>query len=932
MQKYIIALLLLIFSVTQLVATHLKGGEITVKRISDKTLTYEFTLTTFTESNAANEQQDDVNFCFGDGSGIFKAKRCCGTPLNLGNGTLKNIYKIEYTYPAPSLVYRVSVAIPNRNEGVRNISRSIDVAFYVETNFSINSGLGLNSTPLLLNPAVDLTAIVGQKFIHNANAVDAEGDSLAYRLSVSKTGDSETCSSVNRGVPAPNFRQPNEVSALASSFDINALTGDLVWNTPQEVGIYNCAFIIEEWRNGVKISETVRDMQIEVKDADNRAPKIIVPADVCVIAGATLSQTISAEDVASRSGRLDPLTISSTGNVYANVDPLYAVLQPFASFNSTPRQVSPARATFNWQTACQHIRKEPYDVLFKVEDNPPTAIGNTIRLVDSKIWKIRVLAPVIQGLKAETSSSSVTLSWSPYTCSLPNTEIIIYRKSGACTPVVNKPCATGMTLAGYAQIGRVKVSELSFEDTSLQKNTNYSYVLVVAFTNSKGLEDYSPMSAGVCAIIATSAPVITQVSVLKTSKEVGEISIKWSNPINLDTVLFPKPYQYQLKRAEGISAISYNPIGARLLDTVFVDKGLNTLEKGYRYQVDVYFLNKNKQWELLESPAPASSVRLQAASVGKTIKLNWEANVPWSNAFQVHRIYRDRGKGIFNQINEISVADASTFQYIDSGVDFVSSDGKFDTQILEDSTYTYYIETVGDYVRPAWAKGLVNASQIQSVKSVKSVTPPIGEVNPCPPVLKLASNPCDATAGDCNPTFLINSLSWTPTVSNLCDPEIDFYRVYFSKTSDGKFDLLGQKEDLTFLHSQANTFVGCYQVTAVNLNGKESAKSNTVCQDNCPAFDLPNLFSPNGDKKNDSFLPMRCPRFVKQITCTIVDRFGQTVYNYTGDLAGFGWNGKGLQGRDVPMGSYFYVCEVDFDVVDESKKSKKLKGWLELVR
>ena len=27
-------------------ATHLKGGEITVKRVSDKTLTYEFTLTT----------------------------------------------------------------------------------------------------------------------------------------------------------------------------------------------------------------------------------------------------------------------------------------------------------------------------------------------------------------------------------------------------------------------------------------------------------------------------------------------------------------------------------------------------------------------------------------------------------------------------------------------------------------------------------------------------------------------------------------------------------------------------------------------------------------------------------------------------------------------------------------------------------------------
>jgi gliding motility-associated-like protein len=166
----------------------------------------------------------------------------------------------------------------------------------------------------------------------------------------------------------------------------------------------------------------------------------------------------------------------------------------------------------------------------------------------------------------------------------------------------------------------------------------------------------------------------------------------------------------------------------------------------------------------------------------------------------------------------------------------------------------------------------------------------------------------------------------------LCDPQIDFYRVYFSKTVDGKYGFVGEKKGVSFLHSQSSSFVGCYYVTAVNFDGKESAKSNVVCQDNCPAFDLPNLFSPNGDQKNDLFLPMRCPSFVNQVTCTIVDRFGQVVYNYDGPLLGFGWNGKGLNGRDVPPGSYFYTCEVKFEVVDESKKSKSLKGWVELIR
>jgi gliding motility-associated-like protein len=924
MRKYIFLFFLIFFSGSHLLATHLKGGEISVKRISDKSLTYEFTLTTYTENNAANDQQEEVNFCFGDGSGIFKAKRCCGTPINLGNGTLKNIYKIEYTYPAPSLVYRVSAAILNRNDGVRNMTRSVDVAFYVETSFSINSGLGLNSTPLLLNPAVDLTAVVGQKFIHNANAVDAEGDSLAYRLSISKTGDSETCNSLSRGVSTPNFRQPNEVGSAKSTFDIDAKNGDLIWDSPQELGLYNCAFIVEEWRNGVKISETVRDMQIEVKDADNRAPKIIVPADVCVLAGTNISQTITAEDVASKTGRIDPLTIFSSGNVYANVDPIYAVLQPFASFNSIPRQASPARATFSWQTACQHIRKESYDVLFKVEDNPPTAIGNSIKLVDSKIWKIRVLAPVVQGLKVVTGTSSATLTWTGYTCLLPNTQLIVYRKSGPCVTVVNKACGTGMTLPGFVEIGRLKATETSFEDKSLQKNTNYTYVIVVAFTNSKGLEDYSPMSAGVCALIATAAPVMTQVSVLKTSRTLGEIQVKWSRPINLDTLLYPGPYQYQLKRAESISAVEFKAIGSPIADTVFVDKGLNTLERGYRYEVDVFF-TKNQKLELLDSPSPASSVRLQGVAAGKTIKLAWEANVPWNNAFQVHRIYRARANGVFNQINEISVADPSTFQYIDLGIDFVTSDGKFDVAISPDSTYSYYVETIGEYARPVWAKGLVNASQVVAIKSVI-------ELNPCAPVLKLGSNPCDAPGGDCLPTSFSNTLSWTPSLTNLCDPQIDFYRVYFSKTADGKFGLLGEKKELSFVHNQTSSFVGCYYVTAVNFDGKESGKSNQVCQDNCPAFELPNLFSPNGDNKNDTFLPMRCPRFVNQVTCTIVDRLGQVVYTYDGPLLGFGWNGKGLNGRDVPPGSYFYTCNVQFEVVDESKKSKSLKGWVELVR
>ena len=921
-------------------ATHLKGGEITVKRISDKTLTYEFTLTTYTENNRANQDQGDVNFCFGDGTAIFKAKRCCGSPVDIGNGTMKNIYKIEYTYPAPALFYRVSVAVPNRNDGVRNITRSVEVPFYVETTFSINSGLGQNSTPLLLNPAVDLTAVIGQPFIHNPNAVDAEGDSLAYRLSVSKSGDYETCSSASRGLVAPNFRQPNEVATVPSSFTINSLNGDLIWNSPQEVGVYNCAFIIEEWRNGVKISETVRDMQIEVKDVDNKAPKITVPPDVCVQAGTFLNETISATDVLSKSGRLDPITIYSFGNVYA-MDTVYAVKQPYATFSSSPKQTSPAIGVFKWQTACQHIRKETYDIFFKVEDNPPINVGGGVKLVDSKIWKVRVIAPTVKGLKAtiKSSTASALLTWNSYACALSNAKIIVFRKQVACNPVVNKICQTGMTLTGFTEIARLDITKTSFEDTNggagLMKNANYTYVLVVIFTNSKGSDDYSPMSESACVLIPSAAPLMTNVSVVKTDAKVGEMLVKWTRPLKLDTAFYPGPYQYVVQRADGQSGSNFTPISSGIpaqispakLDTVYADKNLNTVAGAYRYKVDFYY-SQNNQFKLLDSPSPASSVFLLGQAAVKSVKLAWSANVPWSNDFQVHRVYREtpRGSGKFNQITEVSVAGPNTYTFTDQGIDYYTQDGKFDMVISPDSTYCYYVETVGTYGEGLPRIGLINASQIVCVK-------PQSDVNPCAPKLSLAALNCESLDAslNCRFTSFTNTLIWTPTLTGSCDQSIASYRIYYSK--DGTtFGKIAEVSDLKYLHQKTDSFIGCYYITAISQLGKESAKSETVCQDNCPSFNLPNLFSPNGDGKNDLFQAMRCPRFVTQVTCKIVDRNGQLVYQYTGDISGFGWDGKDLNGNMMAASTYFYTCDVTFDVKNEALKVKQLKGWVELVK
>jgi len=63
-----------------------------------------------------------------------------------------------------------------------------------------------------------------------------------------------------------------------------------------------------------------------------------------------------------------------------------------------------------------------------------------------------------------------------------------------------------------------------------------------------------------------------------------------------------------------------------------------------------------------------------------------------------------------------------------------------------------------------------------------------------------------------------------------------------------------------------------------------------------------------------------------------VDRYGVLVYEYSGNLEGFGWNGRSASGQAMSAGTYYYTVDVEFDVLDTTKSKKQLKGWLELVK
>src|SRR4030042_4304984 len=258
-------------------ATHNRAGEITYVQLTD--LTYEITLTTFTYTlSLADRPELDVNW--GDNS-ISTAKRINGTGFILPNYYKKNIYVISHTFPGPG-VYRIIVQDPNRNYGVRNIPNSVNVVFSISTTLIVNPAMGRNSTPVLLNPPYDKAAL-GYVFIHNPAAYDPDGDSLSYKLTVCTRED---------GKVIENYTLPPATHFLR----VDSITGDLIWDTPADTGIYNVAMEIQEWRNGRKIGVVVRDLQIEVFTTRNKPPVNSPLKDICVEVGETVDFIVSATD------------------------------------------------------------------------------------------------------------------------------------------------------------------------------------------------------------------------------------------------------------------------------------------------------------------------------------------------------------------------------------------------------------------------------------------------------------------------------------------------------------------------------------------------------------------------------------------------------------------------------------------------------------
>ena len=409
--------------------------------------------------------------------------------------------------------------------------------------------------------------------------------------------------------------------------------------------------------------------------------------------------------------------------------------------------------------------------------------------------------------------------------------------------------------------------------------------------------------------------------------------MSWRGPFEIDQVLFPPPYQYELWRGEGFSGPANVQVMTLSSDTTFQDTGLDTESTPYNYVVKLFDGSGN---EVRESVS-ASSVYLDPTPLLKEIELNWTADVPWSNNIQskpYHLIYRDNvDESDPNKLVLIDSVNVNTEGF------FYKDDGRFNGVELDDQTlYCYFVKVFGSYGNPQIASPQENWSQIICAQ-------PNDTIPPCPPLVQIGEIDCETFLADkdCDYSEFFNTLTWEDDLET-CVDDIRGYNIYFSSTGEeGTFTLLDFVTGMEYLDDDLPSFAGCYYITSVDRSGNESEPSETVCNDNCPQYALPNVFTPNGDGVNETFRPLdensgtadaQCPRFVQSVQITFFNRWGVPVYSYESggeNSIYINWDGKDSAGKRVVSGMYYYSAVVNFDLRRPQDREQTLNGWVQVL-
>ena len=257
-------------------ATHAMGADLTYTCIGSNQ--YEITLTFYRDCKGTSIKQSQRITLNSLGCKSFTVNLprvsqtevttlCPGAPSACNNrngsyGVEKHTYRGRVTLPSNGCSdWTASWSLCCRNYAITTL-------LYRGTMY-VSAELGnpstCNNSPVFLNEPT-VIACVGQPVFYNHGAYDADGDQLVYSLG--------NCyyNSNNPVNYAGGFSATSPMTTT-SGVTIDSSTGAISFTpSTQQVGVI--CVIVEEYRNGQKIGEVVRDMQFTIVNCSNNLPTL----------------------------------------------------------------------------------------------------------------------------------------------------------------------------------------------------------------------------------------------------------------------------------------------------------------------------------------------------------------------------------------------------------------------------------------------------------------------------------------------------------------------------------------------------------------------------------------------------------------------------------------------------------------------------------
>ena len=308
-------------------------------------------------------------------------------------GVQQWIFKGLIQIPIGGGPYTFSHSALARNAAITTINNPAGTSWYIET---VLDPTNCNSSPEFLNPPISLVC-EHLSYTYNHNAYDVDGDSLVYSLT--------PC--MENAFTTVNYKSPysggNPISS-STGITIDPINGDIIF-TPDTIQVAIMAIKVEEYRNGVKLGEVMRDIQIQVVSCNNQIPAIQPLSnsgkkDTTIYPGKNFCITFKATDQDFSDTSKNLITMSITSGI----------IPPATWSNPSPKNILNT-GTLCWTPECSDIRSQPYLVTVLAQDNACPVPGITVSTFEIYVDPPVATPPELLCVSVLATNKDIQLTW-----------------------------------------------------------------------------------------------------------------------------------------------------------------------------------------------------------------------------------------------------------------------------------------------------------------------------------------------------------------------------------------------------------------------------------------------------------------------------------------------------------------------------------------